>query len=52
MEAYDEVWSGGGHAKGVREYLDSKVLQKKLGVYIPKTKAGSRDPKVLAAVCR
>ena len=24
MEAYDGVWLGGGHAKGVWEYLDSE----------------------------
>ena len=50
VEAYDGVWLGGEHAKDVREYLDSKVLQKKLGVYIPKTK-GSEDSTVLAAIC-
>lgn len=51
LDAYDGVWLGGGHAKGVREYLDSKVLQSKLATYMPKTKAGSEDPKVLAAIC-
>lgn len=51
LDAYDGVWLGGGHAKGVKEYLDSKVLQTKLAAYMPKTKAGSTDPKVLAAVC-
>ncbi|KAF7974306.1 hypothetical protein HWV62_12462 [Athelia sp. TMB] len=51
LDAYDGVWLGGGHAKGVKEYLDSKVLQSKLAAYMPKTKAGSADPKVLAAVC-
>jgi putative intracellular protease/amidase len=51
FNAYDGVWLGGGHAKGVREYLDSKVLQSKLAEFMPKTKADSKDPKVLAAIC-
>jgi protease I len=51
FDAYDGVWLGGGHAKGVREYLDSKVLQSKLAKFMPKTKADSEDPKVLAAIC-
>lgn len=51
FDAYDGVWLGGGHAQGVKEYLDSKVLQTQLAAYMPKTKAGSADPKVLAAVC-
>ena len=48
---YDGVWLGGGHAKGVREYLDSTVLQSKLARFVPMTKAGCSDPKVLAAIC-
>jgi putative intracellular protease/amidase len=51
LDAYDGVWLGGGHAKGVREYLDSKVLQSKLARYMPKTKAGAEDSRVLAAIC-
>lgn len=51
LDAYDGVWLGGGHAKGVREYLDSKVLQSKLANFMPKTRASSEDPKVLAAIC-
>lgn len=35
----------------MREYLDSKVLQSKLAIYMLKTKAGSEDLKVLAAIC-
>jgi putative intracellular protease/amidase len=51
FDAYDGVWLGGGHAKGVREYLDSEVLQRKLAKFMPKTHANSDDPKVLAAIC-
>lgn len=51
FDAYDGVWLGGGHAKGVREYLESKVLQSKLAQFMPKIDASSEDPKVLAAIC-
>jgi putative intracellular protease/amidase len=51
FDAYDGVWLGGGHAKGVREYLESEVLQSKLANFMPKTDASSEDPKVLAAIC-
>jgi protease I len=51
FDAYDGIWLGGGHAKGVREYLESKVLQRKLANFMPKTDASSEDPKVLAAIC-
>jgi len=51
FDAYDGVWLGGGHAKGVREYLDSEMLQSKLVKFMPKTNTTSEDPKVLAAIC-
>jgi len=47
--SYHGVLLVGGHAQGMKQYLESKVLQEKLAEYFPETLAGGR--KVLGAIC-
>ena len=49
LDTYDLVFLPGGHEKGVRQLIDSPVVQQQLAVYFPKTRKPST--KTIAAVC-
>lgn len=51
MEEYDGILLAGGHAKGMKEYLGSTILQDKIAHYFPFTQEGSETPRVVASVC-
>lgn len=48
---FDVVFLPGGHDKGVRQILDSSVIQDHLAAYFPLTRKGGEGKKVVAAIC-
>jgi putative intracellular protease/amidase len=49
LDPYDLVFLPGGHEKGVRQIIDSPVVQAALGTYFPSTRKPSK--KCVAAIC-
>ena len=49
LVSYDLIFLPGGHEKGVRQIIDSAVVQQLLAEYFPQTKKPSR--KSVAAIC-
>jgi putative intracellular protease/amidase len=49
LDAYDLIFLPGGHEKGVRQLIDSLIVQHQLATYFPKTRKPST--KTVAAVC-
>jgi putative intracellular protease/amidase len=49
LDSYNLVFLPGGHEKGVRQLIDSSVMQKQLASYFPATAKPSS--KTVAAVC-
>jgi len=49
LESYNLIFLPGGHEKGVRQVIDSRVVHKLLGAYFPTTKKPSN--KSVAAIC-
>lgn len=49
LDEFDLVFLPGGHDKGVRQILDSPIVQKKIVAYFPQTRKPSK--KAVAAIC-
>jgi hypothetical protein len=49
LSSYDLVFLPGGHEKGVRQVIDSSIIQRALAEYFPQTMKPSK--KAVAAIC-
>jgi putative intracellular protease/amidase len=49
LSSYDLVFLPGGHEKGVRQVIDSPIIQRALAEYFPQTEKPSK--KAVAAIC-
>jgi len=51
LDPYNLVFLPGGHEKGVRQVIDSQIIQSQLATYFPQTLKSSKSAKSVAAIC-
>jgi putative intracellular protease/amidase len=51
LAPYNLVFLPGGHEKGVRQLIDSSIMQSHLASYFPQTEKTKNNQKAVAAVC-